>query len=111
MFVRGAHDSTASWLHADCSPKIFKFACLLHDTILPRSALELTASVSLESTHTCAVFQEEDSLSGCSSSTNTSSDDSTEPTNSNIDTGVRPSVSEATQKVANDNKEIEESWD
>lgn len=75
-----------------------------------RSALELSPSIRLEQTHTCAVFEEEDSLSGCSStdhSTNGTPDESTEPTDSSVDL----LVSDAAQKVAGDDKESKECWD
>ena len=56
------------------------------------------------------MFQEEDSLSGCSStdhSANGTPDESAEPTNSNVDI----LVSDAAQRVASDDKETKECWD
>ena len=72
-----------------------------------RSALELTTSISLENTQRCAVFQEEDSLSGCSSSTNSSPDESTEPTNNTVDFRTNTT----TLMIVDISKEHEESWD
>ena len=66
-----------------------------------RSALELSPSVKLEQTRMCVVFEEEDSLSGCSSdhSTRDGSDES------NVD--VLPTQ----MVVIGDDKESGECWD
>ena len=79
-------------------------ACSLH---VCRSALELTTSITLEHTNTCAVFQEVDSISDCSSEHSTH-DESAEPGNSTIDIGV----SSTTQMSGNDsNNKNGESWE
>lgn len=69
-----------------------------------RSALELNPSIKLEQTLTCAVFQEEESLSGCSSQ-HSSTDESTEHTYSNVDSDGTLLV------VASNGKDNGECWD
>ena len=66
-----------------------------------RSALELSPSIKLEQTRTCAVFEEMDSLSGCSSdhSTRDGSDEG------NVD--ILPTRIEE----IGDDKESGECWD
>jgi hypothetical protein len=69
-----------------------------------RSALELSPSIRLEQTRTCAVFQEEDSLSGCSSDHSSPHDESDEPNDTNVDVL-------GTQANDDDDRESGECWD
>ena len=66
-----------------------------------RSALELSLTIKLEQTRTCAVFEEVDSLSGCSSDHSTG-DESDED---NVD--ILPTQMEE----IGDDKESGECWD